>query len=53
MSEKEKKVEAEPKKAEKKVDVNAFVNRKLKDINELDNPALAKELADRVRKNRR
>lgn len=39
-------------KNEKKVDVNAFINRKLKDINELDNPALAKSLADKVRKNR-
>ena len=46
----EKKVEA-PKK--KSVDVNAFINRKLKDINELGKPALAKVLADRVRKNRK
>lgn len=42
---------AEPPKKEKKVDVNGFINRKLKDINEMDKPATAKALADRVRKN--
>lgn len=48
----EEKVEkVEPPKKEKKVDVNGFINRKLKDINEMDKPATAKALADRVRKN--
>ena len=42
---------AETPKKEKKVDVNGFINRKLKDINEMDKPATAKALADRVRKN--
>lgn len=38
---------------ERKVDVNAFVARKLKDINEIENEALAKFLAERVLNNKR
>lgn len=37
----------------KKVDVNAFIARKLKDINELENEAKAEFLAARVLNNRR
>lgn len=37
----------------KKVDVDAFIQRKLKDINELGKPAKAKALASRVIRNRK
>lgn len=44
----------EPIKAEtKRVDVNAFIKRKLKDINEMQDQAKAKDLAERVMSNKR
>lgn len=41
--------EKENKKAENTVDVQAFINRKLKAINEMPNKAKARALAERVR----
>lgn len=43
----------EEKKEEKKVDVSAFIARKLKAINEMDNKALARDLAKRLMMNKR
>lgn len=50
MTEKKK---TETKETPVEVDVNAFVARKLKDINELENEAKAKFLATRVLDNKR
>jgi len=46
-------VEEVKKEEPKKVDINAFINRKLKDINELGKPAKAQVLARRVIRNRK
>lgn len=48
----EKKKEETPKKKEE-VDVNAFISRKLKPINEMGETASAKFLAQRVLENKR
>ena len=49
----DKKEKAEKKETPVEVDVNAFVARKLKDINELPSEARATFLADRVLSNKR
>lgn len=41
------------KKEEKKVDVAAFIKRKLKAINEMPNKAMARDLAKRLMLNKR
>lgn len=41
------------KKEEKKVDVAAFIQRKLKAINEMPNKAMARDLAKRLMLNKR
>ena len=46
-------VEAVDPKAEKPVDTEAFIQRKMKAINEMQNKATARYLADRVIKNRK
>jgi len=45
--------EKKEKEAPAKVDVDAFIARKLKDINEMDNEAKAEFLAARVLNNKR
>lgn len=45
--------EKKEKEAPAKVDVNAFIARKLKDINEFENEAKAEFLAERVLSNKR
>lgn len=45
--------EKKEKEASAKVDVDAFIARKLKDINEMDNEAKAEFLAARVLSNKR
>lgn len=52
MAEKKPKEEKTPEKVEK-VDVDAFIARKLKSINEMENEALAQFLAQRVLDNKR
>lgn len=44
---------AEKKEEEAKVDVKAFIARKLKAINEMENKALARDLARRLMMNKR
>ena len=51
MAEEKKPVEKKPVKA--KVDVDKFIARKLKAVNEMKDEAKAKELAERVMRNKR
>lgn len=49
----EEKVEVKEEKKEKKPDVEKFIERKLKVINQIPNKALAARLADKVLANRK